>query len=228
MSRMPLRLVAVDDHPIVVAGLVALLTGPEHDLDLVHTATSWPALEAALVDLDPPDLALVDLNRSDGTAPEVAVAGLSARGIPVVILTSEMRPVPIRRAIAAGARGLALKSDPVEDILDVIRTTGAGEQAWSSDLAFALLSDRNLVGELAPRELEALSLLAEGWPRKSIGRRMDPPVSTTTVITYLNRAVARYRGLGRAVDTPGDAVRAATADGWIDGPQTPRVLHLED
>jgi len=209
MTRMPLRLVAVDDHPIVVAGLVALLTGPENDLDLVHTATSWPALEEELRHLDPPDLALVDLNRSDGTAPEVAVAGLAARGIPVVIITSEMRPVPIRRALAAGARGLALKSDPIEDMLDVIRTTAAGEQAWSSDIAFALLSDRHLVGELAPRELEALSLLAEGWPRKSIGRRMDPPVSTTTVITHLTRAMGRYRDLGRAVDAPGDAARAA-------------------
>lgn len=47
---------------------------------------------------------------------------------------------------------------------------------------------------------------------------MDPPVSTSTVITYINRAVERYRELGRTVGNISDAIREATADGFLDLP----------
>ncbi len=212
-------IVAVDDHPIVVEGLMSLISRADSSLALARATTGWPELKACLDSGEvTADVALVDLNRNDGTEPEAPILGLVQRGIPVVILTSELRPVPIRRAIEAGALGLALKSDPVEQIIDVVEGALQGELRCSSDLAFVLVSDPQIQARLAPREIEALSLLADGWPRKQVGAQMDPPCSMTTVVTYINRAVERYRDLGRSVGTSSDVVREATVDGYLDFP----------
>lgn len=219
-SPTAISIVAVDDHPIVVEGLMSLMSRTDASLTLELATSGWPELEQRLISGDvQADLALVDLHRGDGTEPEAAVAGLVAHGIRVVVLTSELRPVPIRRAVEAGALGLALKSDPVEQIIDVVRGAVRGQFHCSSDLAFVLISDPQIQAKLAPREIEALSLLADGWPRKNVGAQMNPPCSTSTVITYINRAVERYRDLGREVGTSADAVREATADGFLDTPR---------
>lgn len=223
-------IVAVDDHPIVVEGLVSLLARSDPRLRLVRATAGWPELQGLLDSgaLARPDLALVDLQRHDGTEPAAAVSGLVARGVRVVILTSELRPVPIRRMVEAGAMGLALKSDSLEETLEVIRAALSGEFLCSSDLAFVLVSDPDAYAKLTTREFEALSLLAQGFPRKRVGARMDPPVSLATVVTYLSRAVQRYQTLGRTVETPADAVREATADGWLDPPAPPETPRPPD
>lgn len=215
---MSLRVVALDDHPIVVEGIFSLVSRSSPDILLVASATSWRDLSEALSGHDEaPDLALVDLHLgSDGESLE-AITSLTEAGVPVVILTSELRPVPIQRAISAGAVGLALKSDPVDRIIATIRAVGSKGLAVSSDLAFVLLSDQTLAAQLAPREVEVLALLADGVPRKLVGPSMDPPVSASTVNTYINRACSRYRELGRQVWSPRDVVRAAIADGHIEG-----------
>lgn len=214
---MTVRVVAVDDHPIVVEGIMSLIRSQTNDVELVGSAPTWSGLKAVIAALPaPPDIALVDLHLAEEDAYE-AIEVLSSSGIRVLLLTSELRAIPIRRAMAAGASGLALKSDPVTDILDVLQQVAAGQEAVSSDLAFALVSDESLVAHLAPREVEVLSLLADGVPRKSVGSRLDPPVALSTVNTYINRACVRYRELGRQISSPRDVIRAATEDGHLDG-----------
>lgn len=230
------RVAAVDDHPIVVAGLASLLSrssgsDPEGGvaaelaprnaprIEWLGESPTLTALQARLAEWDPaPDVILYDLYLNDGSDPAEGIASLVERGITVVILTSELRPVPIRQAIKAGATGLILKSDETEKILDVIRAAGLGHFAVSSDLAFVLATDENLVPNLAPRELEVLRLLAEGVPRKSVGNQLTPPVKLATVVTYLNRIAKRYKELGRDVKTSQDAIRAAVEDGYLDPP----------
>lgn len=214
----PVRVVVLDDHPLVATGIFSVLQQHDPSLTLAHASTSWPALEQQLAAGLRPDIALVDLVRRDGTRPEAAVDGLVRLGIPVVVITSELRPVPLRRAVAAGATGLFLKSDPPERLVDILRAALAGETDTSSELAFVLISDPDLHAHLAPREIEALTLLSEGWPRGALGARMHPPVSSSTAITYINRAIARYRELGRNVPGSADAVREAIADGYLDPP----------
>ena len=221
----PIRLAAVDDHPIVVEGLVALITRDAPDLVWLGRSSSWAELEHRLHEwTSPPDLVLYDLHLHDGSSPTEGIANLHSRGITVVVFTSEVRPIPIRRAVQAGALGVVLKSDPVDRIVEVVRSAAAGDFAVSSDLAFVLITDSSLAAHLAPRELEALELLADGVPRKSIGARMDPPVGLATVVTYLNRVCMRYRALGRDVATVQDAVRAAVEDGYLDLPEAARDL----
>lgn len=211
-----LRVMGVDDHPIVMEGVAPALGRRMPKFEWLGAASTYPALEQLIDEQDsPPHIVLVDLHVSLDSDPCDLITRLDGREIACVVFTSELRPVPIRRAVAAGARGVALKTDPVDALVDVITDVSRGNFAASGELAYALLSDDDLVAHLAPRELQVLELLAEGVPRKAIGRRLTPPVGTATVITYVNRICARYRRMGRPVGTIGDAIRAATEDGYL-------------
>lgn len=217
------RLLAVDDHPVVVEGLAALLQREAPEFAWAGTARTYPALLEKIREVrsQGPDLELVvlfDLHLGDGEDPVPRIASLVAEGVRVVVLTSEVRPVPLKQVLEAGALGLALKSDEVVSIADVVRAVAAGEQALSSEIAFALASDSGLVPQLSDRELQVLRLLADGLPRKSVGRRLDPPVKLATVATYLNRIFQKYQESGRDVSTFQDAVREAVRDGYLPNP----------
>lgn len=211
-----LRVVACDDHPLVLEGILHGVCRVAPEVRLLGTAQSTAQLLTLLAELpERPDVLLVDLHLRDGSDPAQRVADLTAAGHRVVVVTSEDRPVMVRRAVRAGAVGLVLKSDPVDALVEVIRTAAAGDFAVSGDLAHALVTDPDLAAALAPREVEVLSLLADGVSRKTVGAHMDPPVASTTAVTYLNRAIARYRELGWDVQSAADAVRAALADGHL-------------
>ncbi len=210
------RLAVVDDHPVVAEGIRRILEEHAPGVTWVGVATSYAGLLDALREWDPlPDVVLYDLDLRDGSTTEDGIAQLHARGVTVVICTGEFRPIPIRDAVHAGAMGVMLKGDPPERMVDVISSAAAGDFAVSGDVAHLLISDEALTPKLAPREIEVLQLLASGIPRKVIGKRMSPPVAETTVITYFKRAVQKYRDLGRQVETPQDAVRAAVHDGFL-------------
>lgn len=220
MTGMPIRVVAVDDHPVVAEGVLALAERANSQLQALGTAATVADLMTMLDSLaQPPDVVLLDLHLEDGSASPDTIAALTERGIRVVLLTSELRPIPIRAAMRAGAVGLCLKSDDPAEIVRVVLSAADGDSAVSSDLAFVLMTDQDLTARLAPREIEALSLLADGVPRKLVGDRMNPPVAMSTVVTYLNRACERYREMGVEVRTPRDAVRAAIQDGYFDAPE---------
>ncbi len=224
-SRGTIRLAAVDDHPVVVEGLGAILTRCAPDMEWLGAAHDLVGLrEMVTASAQPPDLVLYDLHLHDDSKPADGIAWLTTKGIRSVVLTSEIRPVPIREAVMAGAMGVILKSDDPDRIIDVIRQAHAGDFAVSSELANLLVSDKHMTPHLAPRELEALELLASGLPRKTIGRRMDPPVAMSTVVTYFNRICEKYRDLGRDVHTPQEALRAAAQDGYLDTPEPQRDI----
>lgn len=150
-----------------------------------------------------------------GSEPGVVISELTERGIRCVILTSELRPIPIRRAVAAGAVGLIIKSDPPEKVVDVLTQVANEKFAVSSDLAFTFVNDPNVCARLSPREVEVLQLLTEGHIRRGVARSFDPPLSESTVATYLERILLPYRALGRQVRNTVDAVREATVDGYF-------------
>ncbi len=224
-SRLPLpaiRVAAVDGHPIVVQGIAAILTAaPPEDgsarFEWIGQTRSFAELRGLLEDLDGlPDVVLCELRGDDAVE---GIDWLSSRGVAVVVFTDELRPIPIRRAIDAGARGVILKSDPVAKIVEVVRTASRGMAAVSSDLAYRLATSESLVPRLSPREIQVLQLLLDGVPRKTVGSRLEPPVQLATVVTYINRICRRYQDLGRPVHTSADAVRAALEDGYLEPPR---------
>lgn len=222
MTLPPVRIVALDDHPIVVAGIRSALerwalerSGPE--MDWMGEATNGPDLLRLLADRPPlPQVALIDLQLPDGTDPAELISSLTRHGVACVILTSEVRPVPIRVAVAAGAVGLVLKSDPPEQIAIAVADAAAGRSSQSGELAQLLVTDDRCYAALSPREVQVLQLLAEGHTRRSVAAALDPPVSESTVSTYLERIFDQYTGLHRPVHSAIEAVRQARLDGHLD------------
>lgn len=215
----PLRIVAVDDHPVVVDGVLAALQAHadgHRPTEFLGSARTAQELFTMLENFDtPPDIALVDLHLHDGSEPEDTIGALSDAGVIPVVLTSEVKPVPIRRAIAAGAQGLVLKSDPPEDIARVVGDVADSDFSVSSDLAFVLANDEQIVANLTRREQETLQLMAEGFTRQEVAKRLEPPVSMTTVSTYLERVFRSYRKRGREVNSIVGAIREASRDGYV-------------
>ena len=175
---LPLCLAAVDDHPYVLKGILWTLRELAPWITVITTAATvterlgngGATADVVLLDLD------LGVSQADEESdPTRNVRTILAAGPQVLILTAEVRPVPVRRAIAAGAVGLVLKSDPESQLIQAIRTARTGELAVSSRLAHALLTDPTLVGHLAPREQQVFELLAQGVGRHDIGKLLDPP-----------------------------------------------------
>jgi DNA-binding NarL/FixJ family response regulator len=214
-----LRLAAVDDHPYVLKGILWTLRELAPWITVIATA----ATVTELLDLGggAADVVLLDLDlgvpQSDEESdPTHNVQTILAAGPQVLILTAEVRPMPVRRAIAAGAVGLVLKSDPESQLIAAIRTARSGVLAVSSRLAHTLLTDPHLVGHLAPREQQVFELLAQGVARQDIGRLLDPPAKTATVDTYLKRAANTYRSLGRPTFNAYETLQHVIQDGHVD------------
>lgn len=217
-----MRVAALEPHPIVVEGVAAILAHPARtggSFTWVGRARTLPELDELLAEA--PDVVLLEpQNPALEDAMEV-IARLTRLGVAVVLFTHDRRPVPIRQAVRAGALGVALKSDDLGRLLDVIAAASRGTLAVSSEAAFRLATDVTMAPELAPRELEVLRLLADGVPRKSVGSRLQPPVKLATVVTYVNRVCRRYQDLGRDIHTSGEAIRAALESGHLNVPGSP-------
>ncbi|MDX3641259.1 response regulator transcription factor [Streptomyces sp. MB09-02B] len=194
----PLRLLIVDDHVVVRAGLRALLSG-EPGFDVVgETGDGEEAvrLTARLI----PDVVLMDLRLSDDTAPGTRVGGLEATrritaGTPdsrVVVLTSSGTRGDVVRAMEAGARGYVLKAGPPEELFRAVRAAAAGGTALAPEAAGHLAGHLADPGPaLSNREIEVVRLLALGHSNRSIAARLF--LTEATVKTHLVRV---YRKLG--------------------------------
>lgn len=174
-----IRIVVVDDHPIVRKGIVALLSD-EPDLEVVaEAAHGTEAL--AQVNKHHPDLVLTDLRMPgiDGTA---LTAELVAQGVRVLVLTTYETDAAIVGAIEAGAHGYLLKASPPDEILAGVRAVASGHTALSPAVAVALVQAARRPA-LSPRELEVLGLVAQGHSNPEIAAALF--IGEATVKTHL-------------------------------------------
>ncbi|QDM28603.1 response regulator transcription factor [Tardiphaga sp. vice304] len=157
-----MRILIVDDHPIVASGCRALLAG-DGDIEVVEAADA-DAGEAAFV-AQPPDICVLDINLPGVSGFELA-RRLLARDADAKLIMFSMNDDPAFavRAIGAGAKGYVSKSGDPQDLVDAIREVGRGgvylAPATARSIAFARLDDR--LGKLSTREIEILRLLAAG------------------------------------------------------------------
>ncbi|MET8336742.1 response regulator transcription factor [Streptosporangium canum] len=198
-----MRLFLVDDHPVVRAGLVALLGG-EHDMEVVGEAADGEDALRGIASREP-DVVLMDLQLGDGI--DGVEATRRVRELPsppqVLVLTTYETDADIVRAIDAGATGYLLKACPPEELFQGIRAAARGETVLSPRVATRMMRRMRDPGPaLSAREVEILELLASGAGNREIARRLF--ITEATVKTHL---VHIYGKLG--VDTRTAAVIAA-------------------
>ncbi|OUC93848.1 response regulator [Streptosporangium minutum] len=198
-----MRVFLVDDHPVVRAGLVALLGG-EHDMEVVGEAADGEEALRGIASREP-DVVLMDLQLGDGI--DGVEATRRVRELPsppqVLVLTTYETDADIVRAIDAGATGYLLKACPPEELFQGIRAAARGETVLSPRVATRMMRRMRDPGPvLSAREVEILELLASGAGNREIARRLF--ITEATVKTHL---VHIYGKLG--VDTRTAAVTAA-------------------
>jgi len=207
---MTVRVLVVDDHPIVRGGVVALLRG-HADLEVVGEAGT--AAEAIALGRElAPDVVLSDLRLGTGSDGVDVTTALRAGGTgpAVVILTTYDHDVDIVRAVEAGAAGYLLKDAAPEAIIDAVRLAAAGGTVLDAQQEQRVVATmRTRRAELSPREREVLTLLVSGRSNRDIARELF--LSEATVKTHL---IHLYDKLG--VDSRTAAVAAARAAGLID------------
>lgn len=210
-----IRVLLVDDHPVVRRGLRALLEElPE--LEPVGEAADGAAAIRLLDQFQQagqprPDVVLMDLRMDPGMGGVEATRLITARTDPpsVLVLTVYRTDADILAAVEAGATGYLLKDAPPEELAAAVRAAARGETVLAPLVAARLLG-RVRAGRpaLSPRESEILELLAEGLANRQISRRLF--ISEATVKTHL---VHIYDKLG--VDSRTAAVAAARTGGLL-------------
>lgn len=193
-TRSAVRVLLVDDHALVRAGLAALLDGSGQVNVVGQAADGAGAIE--LVTEVNPDVVLMDLSMPgmDGIAATRAV--LEARpGTAVVILTSFVEQPRVRGAIDAGAVGFLLKDSEPGDLVSGVLAAARGEAPLDPRVTKALLpgGGRSTGERLSPREREVLALVGEGMANKQIARALG--IAERTVKVHLN-SVFRQLGVG--------------------------------
>jgi DNA-binding NarL/FixJ family response regulator len=188
-----IRVLIADDHVTVREGLVAII-GRQSDMTVVaEGATGRDAVD--LWRTHRPDVALLDLRMpildGVGAIGEIRQLEPSAR---IIVLTTFDTDNDISRAVSSGARGYVLKGAPREELLGCIRKVHAGETCIPSALVAKLAAGISSEA-LTVREVDVLSLLAQGKSNKEIGLALY--VSETTVKSHLRSVFSKLKVLSR-------------------------------
>lgn len=180
------RLLIVDDHPIVRAGLVALFE-LEDDIEVIAEASS-PEEAVTLAERVNPDVVLMDLQFGAHSTLTGADATRRIRALDaapyVLVLTNYDSDADILGAVEAGASGYLLKDAPPHELAAAVRAAAAGESALAPAIASRLLKRmRAPQASLSSREIQVLELVAAGRPNSAIATELF--VSDTTVKSHL-------------------------------------------
>ena len=214
----PIRIALVDDHPVVLAGIRALLLGVP-DVELVGEANTGAAGLKAICECSP-DIAVIDLSLPDFSGMELA-RRLSKRcpAVKIIALTVHEDRAYVHPVLDAGARGYLLKRSAGDELLRAIRAVNQGtlyldpaiaEKTPTKAPELALGSEED-GGELSPREEDVLKLVSQGFSNKQIGGQLE--ISVKSVETYKARA-AEKKGL----HSRADIVRYGIKQGWLTTP----------
>ena len=193
-----MKLLIVDDHPVLREGLAALLrqAGPDTDVLQACDASEGLALVEVHVDLDAVVLDLM-MPGMDGWR-AISEFGRKRPELPVIVLSSSEDPQDVRKALALGALGYVPKSASQRVLLSAIRTVLNGdlyvpplvlnEPASAKERASGLPDSNN--PRMTARQIEILSMLSKGQPNKTIAATLDLSEKTVKVhITAIFRAL---------------------------------------
>ena len=183
----PIRIFAVDDHPLLREGIAALVNSQQDMKLIAEAANGREAVEQFRKHR--PDVTLMDLQMPelDGIDTMIAIRCEFPQAR-IVVLTTYEGDADVLRALKAGARGYLLKNLLRKELLETIRVVHAGQKRIPPEVA-AQLADHAAADELTAREIDVLRLIASGNANKTIGARLS--ISEETVKGHVKSVLSK-------------------------------------
>jgi DNA-binding NarL/FixJ family response regulator len=210
------RIILVDDHPVMRSGVSTLL-GAEEDLEMVAEADNGFAAVRLAKELQP-DLIIMDVSLPQLGGPEATKQILAAQPTQrILALSAHEEPAFARLLLDAGAAGYALKRSACEELVRAVRIVAAGGTYVDPSIAGALVgAGQRRSGSsavmpavsLSEREAEVIRLIAQGHTSKEMAQALS--LSPRTLETYKARAMSKLNLRTRA-----DLIRYALRSGWL-------------
>jgi DNA-binding NarL/FixJ family response regulator len=214
MSEVPIRVILADDHAVVRAGIRQFLDAAG-DIEVVDEVDDGESAIASIQEFKP-DVAVLDIQMPKKSGIEVTRwVREEAPETGVLVLTAYDDDPYIVAVLQAGANGYVLKTADSADIVQAVRSVNEGKSALDPEIArkvMAQVSGRNQgapVERLTDRELEVLSLAAQGYTNKAIGVQLG--ISDRTVQGHLAKSFNKLQAASRT-----EAVMRAVSLGWLD------------
>ena len=202
-----IRVLTVDDHPLLRDGIAALI-GSEEDMELIGEASDGREgldlfrkfrPDITLMDLQMPEMNGIDaIGAIRGEFPEARI----------IVLTTHPGDVQVSRALKAGARAYLMKGELRKELLETIRAVHAGQKRLSSEVA-AEIAEHVTDSSLTPREIDVLRLVAAGNANKEVGARLS--LTEVTIKSHMKNILAKLGANDRT-----HAVTIALKRGIID------------
>jgi DNA-binding NarL/FixJ family response regulator len=208
MAETPIRVLVVDDHPVVRQGLRTFLD-LQPDITVVGEAADGDACAELAAELRP-DVVLLDL-RMPGADGLTALRGLRERGVTarVLVITSFTEPAAVLPAVRAGAAGYVYKDVDPPALVAAVRAVHAGHVLLHPDVAELLAGDRpRASARLTAREHEVLVQIARGRSNREIARALS--LSEKTVKTHVSAVLTKL-----GVQDRTQAALAAVRSGFV-------------
>jgi DNA-binding NarL/FixJ family response regulator len=209
-----IRVALADDHPVVLAGIKALLlAAPE--IELIGQAGNGKAALDLMV-AQAPDVMVTDISMPELNGVELARrAAETCPGVKLLVLTMHEDRAYLQQLLQAGVRGYLLKRSAAEELVRAIRAVFTGGVYIDPAVAHKLLSQAPdnataPAGELSEREEAVLRLTARGFSNKEAAAQLE--LSVKTVETYRARAAEKL-----GLRTRAEIVRYGAARGWLEG-----------
>jgi NarL family two-component system response regulator LiaR len=205
MSGEPIRVLVVDDHPIVIGGIRAFLEEVE-DIQVIGEAYNGLMAIEAFKQLKP-DVTLMDLvmPKMDGIE-AIRQINEDEPEAKILVLTSFITDDKVFPAIKAGAMGFLLKDSEPQDMIDAIRNIYRGQPILHPSIARKVLrelgrtnADRPIPDPLTDRETEVLKLLSKGYDNQDIAEKLF--VAEVTVRTHVSRILRKLQLANRVQAT---------------------------